>query len=57
VTGKQTIDGSKGRKEKKDDDDAETDRGYRLAPSEADRKPWYIKPKEESHPQLDPGKR
>lgn len=58
ATLKQTVDRSKTRKGKKgEEDDAETDRGYRLAPSEADRKPWYIKSKEEGQTPLDPGKR
>lgn len=47
----------KRRGKEKEDDDAETDRGYRLAPSEADRKPWYIKSKEEGQPKLDADKR
>lgn len=45
------------RKRDAEEDDAETDKGYRLAPSKADRTPWYTKAKEESIPQLDAPKR
>ncbi|CAG8717569.1 15865_t:CDS:2, partial [Acaulospora colombiana] len=46
----------KGKKDS-DEDDAETDKGYRLAPSKADRAPWYTKSKEEGQPNLDPARR
>ncbi|CAG8717397.1 3858_t:CDS:2, partial [Acaulospora colombiana] len=56
---KQAVDRSKKQKGKKDsdEDDAETDKGYRLAPSKADRAPWYTKSKEEGQPKLDPARR
>ncbi|PVG04699.1 hypothetical protein CPB86DRAFT_777974 [Serendipita vermifera] len=56
---KQATDRSRKPKGKKDsdEDDAETDKGYRLAPSKADRTPWYTKSKEEGQPKLDPAKR
>jgi hypothetical protein len=56
---KQAVDRAQKQKGKKDsdEDDAETDKGYRLAPSKADRTPWYTKSKEEGQPKLDPAKR
>jgi hypothetical protein len=54
----QTIDRSNRKKGKNDDeDDVETDKGYRLAPSKADRAPWYTKAKDESQPKMDQAKK
>jgi hypothetical protein len=54
----QAIDRSSRKKGKiGDEDDAETDKGYRLAPSKADRAPWYTKAKDESQPKMDQAKK
>ncbi|KAG8833156.1 hypothetical protein FRC17_011227 [Serendipita sp. 399] len=47
---------TKSRKGKAEEEDLETDKGYRLAPSEADRKPWYTRSKGDGQPTMDAGK-
>lgn len=44
-------------RKKGQDDDAETDKGFRLAPSQADRTPWYTKQKDDATPTLDERRR
>ncbi|KAG8759555.1 hypothetical protein FRC14_005678, partial [Serendipita sp. 396] len=49
---KATSSRPKTRKGKGEDDGEDTDQGYRLAPSEADRNPWYTRSKGDGEPTM-----
>lgn len=53
---KQSINRSKGHGDKKESE-GDTDKGFRLAPTEAERNPWYTKEPSEGIPKLDDEKR